>query len=266
MPEAERIIRKITAVVLDMDGVIYCGNKPIEGASRTVAFLRGLGKKVIFLTNNSENTRPHYVQKLRGMGIPVAEKDVITSGQVAADYIRKRDPGAEVFVIGGKGLFDEIIRSGLKLVPPEKAAYVVAGIDQELTYGKLKDGLRALLSGAKFIATNTDRFYPTENGLLPGAGAVIAALERCSGKKPDVIIGKPHPHMIRHVLKILGTKPSETAIIGDQIETDIKAGKRTGLFSVLVLSGVATEDDVRKAKGTKDFPDCILSSLAEVVI
>lgn len=265
MPEIERILQKITAVILDMDGVIYCGNRPIGGASRAVAFLRGLGKKVIFLTNNSENTRPHYVQKLRRMGIPVAEKDVITSGQVAADYIRRLDPEAKVFVIGGKGLVDEITRAGLRLVAPEKAAYVVVGIDQELTYGKLKDGLRALLSGAKFIATNPDRVYPTEDGLLPGAGAVIAALERCSGRKPDVIIGKPYPHMIRYGLKILGTDPGETAIIGDQIETDIKAGKRAGLFTILVLSGVASEDDVRRAKGTKDFPDCVLRSLAEVV-
>ncbi|MEM3453245.1 MAG: HAD-IIA family hydrolase, partial [Candidatus Hadarchaeum sp.] len=245
MPELERILQKITLVILDMDGVIYRGNRPIEGAARAVAFLRGLGKKVVFLTNNSENSRAYYVQKLRRMEIPVGEKDVITSGQIAADYIRRRDPQAKVFVIGGEGLVEEISSAGLRLVPPEKAAYLVVGIDQSLTYEKLKDGLRALLSGAKFIATNLDRVYPTEHGFLPGAGAIVAALERSSGRRPDVVIGKPSPHMILYVLRSLRTKPGETVIIGDQIETDIKAGKRTGLFTILVLSGVATEEDVR---------------------
>lgn len=266
MPELKRILQKITLVILDMDGVIYCGNKPIEGTARAVAFLRGLGKKVIFLTNNSENPRFYYVQKLRRMGIPVGEKDVITSGQVAAEYIRRRDPQAKVFVIGGEGLVEEITRAGLRLVPPDKAGYVVVGIDQQLTYEKLKDGLRAILSGAKFIATNQDRIYPTENGFLPGAGAVVAALERSSGRKPDVVIGKPSPYIIRYVLRTVEAKPNEAIIIGDQIETDIKAGKRMGLFTVLVLTGVATKEDVEKVKGTKNAPDFVLGSLAEVVL
>ncbi|MEM4202334.1 MAG: HAD-IIA family hydrolase [Candidatus Hadarchaeum sp.] len=266
MPELEKILQKITTVILDMDGVIYRGNRPIEGAARAVAFLRGLGKKVVFLTNNSENSRSHYVQKLRRMGIPVCEKDVITSGQIAADYIRRRDSNAKVFVIGGKGLVEEISRADLRLVPPEKAAYLVVGIDQTLTYEKIKDGLQALLSGAEFVATNQDRVYPTEHGFLPGAGAIVAALARSSGRRPDVVIGKPSPYMIRYVLRSFRTEPRQTAIIGDQIETDIKAGKRMGLFTILVLSGVATEEDVRKIKGTKNAPDCVLGSLAEVVL
>ncbi|MGC8817174.1 MAG: HAD-IIA family hydrolase [Candidatus Hadarchaeum sp.] len=262
----DRILQRIKAIILDMDGVIYRGNQPIEGAARAVAFLRGLGKKVIFLTNNSENSRSFYVQKLRQMGIPVGENDVITSGQVAADFIKRRDPQAKVFVIGGRGLVEEIAQAELEIVSPERANYVVVGIDQALTYEKLKDGLQALLSGARFIATNPDRVYPTEHGFLPGAGAIVAALERSSGRKPDVIIGKPSPHMVSYVLKKFGLKPSTTAIIGDQIETDIKAGKRAGLLTILVLSGVATEVDVKKVRGTKNAPDCVLGSLAEVVL
>lgn len=265
MPKLERILQKATTVILDMDGVIFCGNRPIGGAARAVAFLRGLGKKVIFLTNNSENPRSYYVQKLRRMGIPVGKDDVITSGQVAADYIRRTDPRARVFVVGGEGLVEEISCAGLRLVPPKKATHLVVGIYQKFTYEKLKDGLQALLSGAKFIVTNQDRFYPTEHGFYPGAGAIVAALEKSSGRKPDVVIGKPSPHTIRYAMRIFGAEPGRTVIIGDQIETDIKAGKRTGLFTILVLSGVTSKEDLKKIKGTKNTPDCVLGCLAEVI-
>jgi len=248
-----------------MDGVIYRGSKPIKGAAKAIAFLRNSGKRVIFLTNNSESSRSSYVKKLMRMGVPASEDDVITSGQVAADYIKKREPSAKVFVIGGKGLVEEIRRAGLKIVKPEKATHVVVGIDQSLTYEKLKQGFRALLAGAEFIATNPDTIYPAEDGLSPGAGAILGALERSSGRKPDVVIGKPSPLIIRFVLQILGAKSKETAIIGDQIETDIKAGKRMGLLTILVLSGVSKAGDIKKVKGTKNAPDFVIDSLEEVI-
>jgi len=266
LPELKQALRNISLIILDMDGVVYLGNKPLEGAARAVAFLRGSGKKVVFLTNNSESPRSFYVRKLRSMGIAAGEENVITSGQVAADYIRGRDPQAKVFVIGGPGLVEEIRRAALKLVGPEEADYLVVGIDRELTYQKLADGLRALLAGAKFIATNPDRVYPTEKGLLPGAGAIVAALERCSGRKPDVVIGKPSPQIIRFVLRAFGAKPKETAIVGDQIETDVKAGKRVGLLTILVLTGVVKKEDVEKARGTKNSPDFVVDSLEGVIV
>jgi len=258
-------LKGISVVILDMDGVLYCGDKPIKGAAKAVDFLRRSGKKVIFLTNNSECSRPTYLKKLARMGISAVEGDVITSGQVAADYVRKRNPEAKVFVIGGEGLVGEIRDAGLEIAPPEKATYLVVGIDQSLTYEKLRCGLQAILSGAEFIATNPDVVYPTENGLSPGAGSIIAALERSSGRKPDVLIGKPSPRTIRFSLKAIGKKPKETAIIGDQIETDIKAGKRAGLMTILVLSGVTRPEDVKKLRSCSNSPDFIVDSLMEVM-
>jgi len=247
-----------------MDGVLYTGSKPIKGAERAVEFLRKSGKKVIFLTNNSESTRASYMKKLARMGIIAREDEVITSGQVTADYIRKENPDARVFAIGGKGLIQELKLAGLKLVRPDRATHVVVGIDQSLTYEKLRGGLKALLSGAEFIATNPDNLYPTEKGLSPGAGAIVAALERSSMRKAKVI-GKPSSYMIRFVLKILGIKPNEAAIIGDQINTDIKAGRKTGLMTILVLSGVSKSEDVVKVRGTKNAPDFVIGSLEEVI-
>ena len=265
MRELREALQNISAVILDMDGVLYRGSKPIKGAAKAVAFLRNSGKKVIFLTNNSESSRASYVKKLARMDIPASEGDVVTSGQVAADYIKKINPRARVFAIGGKGLMEELKRAGLRIVKHEKATHVVVGIDQTLTYEKLKWGFRALLSGAEFIATNPDNIYPTENGFSPGAGSIIGALERSSARKPDVVIGKPSPHIIRFVLRILRTDPKETAIIGDQIDTDIKAGKRTGLTTILVLSGVSTSEDAKIARGTKNSPDFIIDSLKGVI-
>jgi len=265
LSELKAALKKISSIVLDMDGVLYRGNEPIEGAAKAVAFLRNSGKKVIFLTNNSESTRASYVKKLANMGIPVSVDEVVTSGQVSAEYIKSRNPHARVFVIGGKGLRSEIKLAGLDLTKPEKATHVVVGIDQSVDYEKLKGGLKALLLGAKFIATNPDNVYPTETGLWPGAGAIIGALERSSGRKPDAIIGKPSPHTIRFVLRILGTKPDETAIIGDQLSTDVKAGKRAGLMTILVLSGVSKAEDIGKDGGAKNVPDFVIDSLMGVI-
>ncbi len=265
MPKLGEALKGITAVILDMDGVVYRGSQPIKGAAKAVRFLRDSGKKVIFLTNNSECSRAAYGGKLARMGIPAAEGDVITSGQVAADYIRRRNPKARVFVVGGEGLVGEIRRAGLKLAEPEQATHLVVGIDRSLTYEKLKRGFQALLAGAEFVATNPDNVYPTENGLSPGAGSIVAALERSSGRKPDVVIGKPSPHIIQFVLRIIGNKPKQTAIVGDQIDTDIKAGKRTGLLTVLVLSGVAKAEDAKRARARGAAPDFVIGSLAEVI-
>ncbi len=265
MTKLKDSIRRISAIILDMDGVLYLGRKPIKGAAKAVAFLRGSGKKVIFLTNNSENSRLTYLKKLSQMGITASHEEVVTSGQVAADYVKKKNSRARVFAIGGRGLMAEIRKAGLRIASPKKATHLVVGIDRAITYNKIDAGLQALLSGAKFIATNPDNIFPTSKGLTPGAGAIIGALERSSSRKPDVIIGKPYLHAIRFGLRILETRPSETAIIGDQIATDIKAGKRIGLTTILVLSGVTKKGDIARVKGTKNEPDFIVDSLEGVI-
>lgn len=265
MRELADALRGISGVILDMDGVIYLGDKPIEGSAEAVAFLRRSGKKIIFLTNNSESSRASYVRKLARMGIPARMEEIVTSGQVAADYIRRKDPKAKVYVIGGDGLRWEIKRAGLSLVAPERAVYLIVGLDRKINYSKIDAGLRALLSGAKFIATNIDHVYPTERGISPGAGSIIGALKGCSRRSPDVIMGKPYPRIIRFGLRILGTKASETAIIGDRLDMDVRVAKRTGLMSILVLSGLHKPSDVSRVMGTGDAPDFVIDSLAGVI-
>lgn len=259
----------VSTVILDMDGVLYRGDRPVEGASRAVNWIRKSGRKIIFSTNNSAYTRAAYVQKLARIGIPAREPEVITSGYATALYIKRRYPRAKIYAVGEDGLLSELKEAGLELVPKkktEKATHVVVGIDRTINYGKIAGGLNALLAGAEFIATNADATYPTETGPSPGAGAIIGALVGCSGRHPSLVIGKPSPHMIRIALGLLGTRASETAIIGDRLDTDIAVGKRMGLRTILVLSGTCTERDVKRVMNTKMAPDFVFKSIAEMVV
>jgi len=267
LPKLAAAVGRLKGFIIDMDGVLYRGEKPIGGVARAVGALRRKGKKVIFSTNNSAHTRGAYAKKLARMGIAASESEIITSGYATALYLRRRAPGAKVYVVGEPGLKRELEGAGFTLLSDERAAeatHVVAGLDRTLNYGRIAAALSALLTGAEFVATNVDSTYPTEAGLSPGAGATVGALAGCSGKKP-VVIGKPSLHMLKLALGMLGTKPPETAIIGDRLDTDIAVGKRAGLVTMLVLSGVATERDVAKIRGTKLAPDFVLSSIEELV-
>jgi phosphoglycolate/pyridoxal phosphate phosphatase family enzyme len=250
-----------------MDGVLYLGETPIEGAAEAVGWLRKRGKKIFFSTNNSAETRGAYTRKLARMGIAAHGSEIVTAGYVTALYLQKHAPRARIYVVGENGLRSELKRAGLKLVPhdgAEKATHVVVGLDRMVNNKKLTGALRALLAGAEFIATNADATYPTEDGLSPGAGAMVGALVGCSGKKPSVVIGKPSPQMIKIALGISRSKPSETAIVGDRLDTDVTAGKRAGLTTILVLSGVSKRRDVAKVKG-KITPDFIINSIGDLV-
>lgn len=251
-----------------MDGVLYIGETPIEGAAKAINFLRERGKRLIFSTNNSASTRKMYVRKLARMGIKAHESEIVTSAYVTALYLKKYSTNAKVYVVGERGLKLELKRAGLKLVPQEKveeSTHVVVGLDRTVNYKKLTAGLRALLAGAELIATNADAAYPTETGLSPGAGAIIGALVGSSGKEPKLVIGKPSQHMIKTALELLGSKPSETAIVGDRLDTDITVGKRMGLTTILVLSGVSTKLDVTRVKGMKIAPDFVIKKIGDLV-
>ncbi len=267
MRKLAQAVDKISSFILDMDGVLYLGEAPIKGAAEAVGWLRKHGKTLVFSTNNSAETRRAYARKLARMGIAARESEIITSGYLTALYLRKRSPRAKVYMVGEKGLRSELERAGLKLVSyarTEEATHVVVGLDRTVNNKKLTGALRALLAGAEFVATNADAAYPTENGLSPGAGAMIGALVGCSGKKPSVVVGKPSPRMIKLALEILRSKPSETAIVGDRLDTDITAGKRAGVTTILVLSGVSKRRDVVKAKG-KITPDFVINRMRDLV-
>lgn len=267
MPELAAAIEKLKGFIIDMDGVLYRGERPIEGAARAVEMLRRKGKKVVFLTNNSAHTRRAYAKKLARIGVTSDESEIVTSGYATALYLRERAPSARIYVVGEPGLKQELKEAGFTPISDERAAeatHVVAGLDRTLSYKRIAAALRALLGGAELVATNTDSTYPTEAGLSPGAGATVGALSGCSGRKP-VVIGKPSPYMLKLALDTLGTKPRETAVIGDRLDTDIAVGKRVGLVTILVLSGVATERDVARVRGTKLAPDFVLSGIGGLV-
>jgi len=252
-----------------MDGVLYLGDTPIDGAVKAVAYLRKKGKRIVFMTNNSAYTRGMYVRKLAKIGIHARESEIVTSAYATVLYLRKHSPRARLYVVGEPGLKKELKLGGFEVLSDgraERADFVVAGLDRTMSYRRLTAGVRALLAGAELIATNTDATYPTESGLCPGAGAVVGALSSSSGKPPKVVIGKPSPNMIKLALAAAGSKPRETAIIGDRLTTDIRAGKQAGLTTILVLTGVASGQDVEKVKRTRWVPDAVIPSIKRLVV
>ncbi len=227
--------------VIDMDGVLYRGNRKIEGADSFIKFLQDNGIPFLLATNNSTRTREMYVEKLRNMGIKVSKRNIITSAYVTAEVLKKEKNRASALIIGEIGIFEEIKRIGWNIVYLKnwtKAEYVIVGMDTTLTYEKLKAGCLAINNGAKFIATNDDKNFPSEEGLIPGAGSMVAALEAATGKKARVM-GKPNDPYVNTISSILGSE--ELWVVGDRIETDMLLAEKLGAKKVLVLSGVTKE-------------------------
>jgi phosphoglycolate/pyridoxal phosphate phosphatase family enzyme len=250
-----------------MDGVLYRGSQVIEGAPEAVKKLKKKVKKVFFTTNNSTLSRRGYVKKLRGLGVESDESQILTSAYAAAVYLKGLG-NARVLPIGERGLREELLQAGLEVVDcrsPERATHVVAGLDRRLTYGKIVAAAKAISAGAVFVATNTDAAYPTEAGLLPGAGATVGAIVGCTGRSPDVVLGKPSTFMLELGMRAVGVRRSEVAVIGDRLDTDVVVAKKLKLRSILVLSGVSTPQDVRKARRRGLSPDFVFRTLAEVV-
>ncbi|MBS3815102.1 MAG: phosphoglycolate/pyridoxal phosphate family phosphatase [Hadesarchaea archaeon] len=261
-------MNEIEALILDMDGVIYLGETPIEGAKEAIDKLREQGKELIFMTNNSTKTRSDYVEKLESLGIKTTKEEIITSAYATATYLQKNSgENKKVFVIGEEGLKSELREAGFKVLSKNEAsnaAFVITGMDRNLNYSKITAGLNAILNGAEFIATNPDPTYPTEEGLAPGAGASIGALTGTAEKEPSFIVGKPSEYMIKIALENTEISTEEAAIIGDRIGLDIKVGRKSGLTTILVLSGVSTKNDFEEIKDTEKAPDFLLTSISEL--
>ena len=257
----------VRTFVFDLDGVVYRGEQPLPGAVPTIETLRRLGHQVYFFTNNSTLTRSDYVRKLGRMGIPADPDHIMTSAYATALYlVEKGAQGASVFVVGEAGPREELKAVGMKLVEDglsEKVDYVVVGMDRNFSYDMLMKAQQAILGGAKFIATNRDATFPLEAGrIVPGGGAMVAAIEVATGVTP-VLIGKPETYAMRKVLELAGTTPENSVIIGDRLDTDVLVGKRIGATTVLVLTGITTEKDLRSAPPEMQ-PDVVIRSLSEM--
>jgi phosphoglycolate/pyridoxal phosphate phosphatase family enzyme len=253
--------------VFDMDGVLFRMDDPLPGAAETISRLKSRGDLVYYLTNNSSKSRADYVQKLSQFSIPATEDQIMTSAYALGRLFMERNAsGASVYVVGEQGLRDELTQVGMRIVDYEaeiRIDYVVAGWDRQFTYGKLTDAHLAIAAGAEFIATNRDATYPDAGGrTLPGGGAIVAAIETCSGVRPRTI-GKPEPYTLELILRTSGARPDECMVIGDRLDTDIAIGKRVGTQTALVLTGVSTREEAAAAPDSL-HPDFVWETLLEM--
>lgn len=243
----------IKAVVFDLDGTLYVGNTPVEGAAEAVGRLRAGGMKTIFLTNAATGSRMDVLAKLSRMGIKAERKEVYTASYLLAKYISENHRGKKVFVVGEKGIVDEFAQLGVQTA--DDAQVVAVGLDRRLTYDKLCKAQAALSKGAAFVVSSMDPTYPTEAGEIPGSGAIVAAISFASGKKPHVV-GKPNPYVLELIRKELGLEKGEILMVGDRIDTDIVFAKNCGIKSALVLSGTTKRSEIGGVR-----PDYVLESV-----
>ncbi len=251
---------RYAAFVLDIDGVLVRNRAPLPGAVEAVKWLTRQGT-VVLLTNNSTRERETVASRLAALGFPVQREQVVTSAFVAAHLLRQRHGPVRVWPVGEQGLVSELAARGHTICDPQEAEWVVAGMDRQLTYSKLADALQALLSGARFAATNRDYTFPTESGQVPGAGAVIGAIEGM-GFPPEFVVGKPSETAFRAALEVAGVEPEQALMVGDRPETDIAGAAAAGMDTALVLSGVGDLDTAR-AQGT--CPTWVAPDLASLV-
>ena len=260
MNQIERIF---PGYVFDMDGTVYLGDALLPAAQHTIETLRAAGSRVVFLSNKPLETRADYAAKLARLGVPTAPDEVINSSWVLARWLEQEAPRATLFVLGEPPLLEELRAAGFRLSEqPGEIQFVVASFDRTFDYRKLQIAFDAIRAGARFIATNGDRYCPTPNGGLPDAAAVIGAIEGCTGRRVEVIVGKPSPITVRAILERLQLPACECIIIGDRLETDVLMGQRAGMVTAVVLTGVTTPELLA---ASEIQPDHVLHRLDELL-
>jgi HAD superfamily hydrolase (TIGR01450 family) len=268
-------------LLVDLDGVVYRGADPVPGIAAVLAERAARGDDVVYVTNNSMHYRADYVGRLAAMGAPVSAERVVSSARATALYVIELDPPAlRVMVVGAGGLEREMRDVGVEVVTAAHAATrmtqegidgfeaagrpdtVVVGLDPQLTYLRVAAAADAIRAGARFIATNRDPVYPTERGLRPGAGSVVAAVEAASGKTPTSI-GKPGPLLLEEAARAAGGRARDAVMIGDGLRTDIAAARAVGARSVLLLTGVTTHAEL-EALPLDERPTAVAKDAAEL--
>ena len=279
-------------LLVDLDGVVYRGREPVPGVAAVLAERVARGDDVVYVTNNSMHYRADYVDRLAGMGAPVAADRIVSSARATALYLAEHEPPIRrVVVLGGPGLRRELEDVGLAVVDAREAAEslvereeearrtggapldpfelagrpdaVVVGLDPKLTYRTLAFAADAIRAGARFIATNRDPVYPSEHGLRPGAGAIVAAVEATTGITP-VSIGKPAPLLLEEAARAVGGRASEAVMIGDGLLTDLAAAHAVGARSVLMLTGVTSRAQLDALPASR-WPDEVAANAAELI-
>ncbi len=252
-------LQDIKHLVIDMDGVLYVGNQPMACLSEFIDFLRRAGIGFMLATNNSGLTPAQYSAKLAKMGAQVAPEEIITSGTATAEWLaRAYPPGTRVHVFGEDSLRKAMTDVGFVLAD-EDVQIVAASIDWGVNFEKIKRAVLLIRKGALFVATNLDPTRPTEEGLVPGTGAIIASIAVGAEQQP-VAIGKPEPTMFELAMAKMGATPATTATLGDRIDTDMSGGARAGCSTILVLSGSTSRPEA-EAYG----PDFMFDDIAHLL-
>ena len=247
--------------IFDLDGTVYLSNRMLANADQVIRHLRQMGKKTLFLSNKPIESRAAYADKLNRMGIPAAIDNIVNSSLVTAICISKEKPGATVYVVGEQPLIAELEAAGLRVTAdPMEAEFLVVAFDRTFHYNKLNDAMIALKNGARYFATNPDRTCLVDGGEILDCAGMIGAIEGVTGRRPELICGKPSPQMLAVALERLRLPVGKCLMIGDRLETDIKMGIDLGIDTALVLTGVTSREmlEVSQIK-----PTYVLESVAD---
>jgi HAD superfamily hydrolase (TIGR01457 family) len=240
------------SLVIDIDGVLWKGQEALPGVPEFFDFLRRRAIPFIIASNNSARPASDIIERLALMNVRADPSEVLTSAEATAKYLpRLIRQGSRVYVVGGQGINDALRRAGFGLVD-RNADAVVVGIDPDLTYEKLKRATFEIRRGAKFIGTNADKTYPTDEGIVPGAGAILAAIQTATDVVP-IIIGKPERAMFDIAVEQMQADPATCAMLGDRLDTDIQGARNAGLLSILVMTGITTHDTLEQSQIKPDF-------------
>mgnify|MGYP003321599172 FL=1 len=250
----------IEAIFLDLDGTIYLGGEPIEGALDFLERLDQRGIRRFFLSNNSSKSVSQYLEKLTSMGVPATEQDILLSTHDLLSWLKSEEV-TEAYLVGTEGMREMLENEGIR-TRSQSPQYVVLGYDTEINYEKLSTASIHLHSGVPMVASHPDIVCPSPDGGLPDTGAYMDLFEATTGVRPIHICGKPNPGMILHKIEELGLRPDNCAMVGDRLYTDIEMAERSGVHGILVLSGEATMSD---ASAATQHPSLIVDSVASLL-
>jgi glycerol-1-phosphatase len=252
------------ALIVDLDGVVWLGGRPIDGAAEAVAKLRAQGIRLLFVTNDPSRSRADQAARLAGFAIPASPSDVMTAAAATARFLagRRELRGAAALVVGSPAFQQEIVDAGFGIVPhagAREAELVVVGGHEQFDFAELRAATRAVANGAQLFAAGRDRFVPTEDGPEPATGAILAAVETATGVTATVV-GKPEPYMFEIAREAL-PGCERLAVVGDTLASDIAGAKRAGLDAILVLTGSTTAADLEDAE---PVPDHVVADLPQL--
>ena len=273
MKKSERANKTIHGVIFDLDGTVYLGEEALPTAVEAIAALRAAGVRTLFVSNKPLNPRQTYADKLTRLGIPATPDDVITSGYVLARHLARVAPEQRLFVIGeppllaelrdrGLEVIDDIDQDPMQVIDPTGIDGVVVAFDRTIDYKKLNTAYQALRQGAHFYATNADKACPMPGGFIPDAGATIAAVEHITGRKVELLAGKPSPLIVQVALERLRLSPEQCLMVGDRLETDIRMGQQAGMWTAVTLTGASSREEAERLTPPPNF---IVENLGELV-